>query len=194
MTIPHRALFVIVVATITGLCIVGQPAVATPVGYAFDASLQTGVLAGATFSGSFTYDDAGASGIGKEFLFLTSLDFTLLGVPFSLADIKQGGQAILQDGALSYFTAAFLPPPPANSPVSDIAFGFGGPGVIGYAMPPGLSDIATGQYILHPRTIPAPSSLACLALGLAALAATSTRRRFVARRQTSSTPAESPSS
>ena len=192
MRIPRGVLFVMMVAALTGLGMAGQPAVAASVGYTFDASLLTGVLAGTTFSGSFTYDDAGASGIGKEFLFLTSLDFTLLGVPFDLQDIKQGGQAILEDGTLSYFTAAFLPPPPANSPVSDIAFGFGGPGVIGYAMPPGLSDIASGQYILHPRAVPGPGSLACLALGLAVLAPTLTRRRIVARRPKASTPAGLP--
>lgn len=185
MTKTYAALLGSGVVALLVLFVASHPATATPVFFTFDAILETGDLPGTTFVGSFSYDTAGSTGVGMEFLPLTSLDFVLLGVPFTLADIKQGGQVILEDGAFSLFRAAFLPPPPAGSPVSDIAFGFGGPGVIGYAVPPGLSDIGSGQYFAHPRVTPAPSTLVCLGLGMLAMAAIATTR--ARRRQTAST-------
>src|SRR5262249_51924198 len=58
--------------------------------------------------------------------------FTLLGVPFTRNDIFQGGQVIFRDGVLVNVTASFQVVLPPNSPVNNITFGFGGPGVIGY--------------------------------------------------------------
>ena len=162
-------LFGSMVAVGIGMGLVLVPAAATPIHNIFDARLLTGPLAGTTFDGSFSYDDAGVTGINTEFLQLTSLNFTVFGVPFTLADVKQGGQAILEHGVVAFFTAAFLPPPPAGVPVSDLAFGFGDPGVIGYAVPPGFSDFGSGEYIVHPGAAPGLSSLACLFFGLVTL-------------------------
>jgi hypothetical protein len=138
---------------------------ATTIPFTFDASLQTGALSGTQFTGTASYNNQGETGIGTEYLYLTSLNFSLLGYPFTLADISQGGQAILQDGILSYFTAAFFPPSPA-SPVTAIAFGFGGPGIIGYVTPE--QEFGLGAYTL-PATIagiPEPSTLLLFALAL----------------------------
>jgi hypothetical protein len=135
---------------------------ATPIPFTFDASLQTGPLSGTQFSGTASYDNQGETGIGPEFLPLTSLNFSLLGFPFTLADISQGGQAILQDGTLSYFTAAFFPASPP-SPVNDIAFGFGGPGIIGYSTPPGF-NFGEGVYTVTPIPEPPTLLLCCIAL------------------------------
>jgi outer membrane protein assembly factor BamB len=110
--------------------------------FEFDAVLQSGPLAGTTFSGNASYEAEGLTGVGTEFQPLTSLTFTLLGVRFTEADILQGGQAILQNGVLSDFTAAFFPSEP---PVDAIAFGFGGPGVIGYQLG---SDFGSGVFTL----------------------------------------------
>lgn len=143
------------------------PADATIVAFGFDASLQTGALAGTTFPGTGSYNSAGMTGVGQEFLPLTSLDFTLHGVEFTREDISQGGQAILQDGVLSFFTAAFFPPPPVGSPVSDIAFGFGGPVIIGYITPSQI--FGSGVYTLTSASIPEPSPACVLALALLAL-------------------------
>ena len=73
----------------------------------------TGALAGTHFTGTASYNNQGSSGTGTEYLTLTSLNFTLLGEAFTRADISQGGQAILQNGTLAYFTATFSPPDPA---------------------------------------------------------------------------------
>jgi len=144
------------------------PSIAAVIPFAFDATLQTGPLAGTVFSGNAGYDNAGETGHGQEFLPLSTLFFTLDGVAFTRADISQGGQAILQNGTLSYFTAAFFPPPPDGSPVSDIAFGFGGPGIIGYVVTP--NQFGSGIYTFT-AAVPEPSPMAPLMLGLLAAVA-----------------------
>jgi len=144
---------------------------AATIDFRFDATLDTGSLTGTTFSGTGSYDNQGETDIGQEYFSLTSLHFTLLGSSFTKAGIDQGGQAILNDGVLWYFTAAFFPPPPTTS-VSDIAFGFGGPGIIGYSVV-GSSDIGAGSYTL--TSVPEPAALNIALLGLVAVAAWSFR-------------------
>ncbi len=150
------------------MCLAVLAAHASPVAFTFSASLDTGAFAGTNFTGTGSYDNQGASGTGKEFLTLTSLSFSLLGQSFTRADISQGGQAILQDGTLSYFTAAFFPT--ASGPLNDIAFGFGGPGIIGYSVPPGFNP-GSGSYTIQTASSPAPepSTLVLCATAMASL-------------------------
>jgi hypothetical protein len=150
---------------------------ATPITSFLDASLTTGSLSGTNFVVSFSYDNASLTGTGQEFSLL-SFDFTLLGTHFTAADIHQGGQAIFQDGTLENVTAEFEPgliPPIVNPPLATIAFGFGGPGVIGYR------DLnlafGAGSYSV---VSPEPSSFVSLLLGLAALVAVKRSRRSAA--------------
>jgi hypothetical protein len=166
-------------ATFAAMFIIGLGSVAgaSTVQFSFDAMLQTGPLVGTEFPGTGTYDTTGVTGIGQEFVSLASLDFTL-GVPFTRSDIRQGGQAILQNGVLSYFTAAFFPPPPSGSPVSDIAFGFGGPGIIGYITPP--SNFGSGTYTITSLSVPEPGAALILAVALLSLDAI--RRRSPRKR------------
>ena len=151
---------------------------ATPITSFLDASLTTGSLSGTNFVVSFSYDNASLTGTGQEFIGLLSFDFTLLGTHFTSADIYQGGQAIFQDGTLENVTAAFDPGltnPGGNAPVNSIAFGFGGPGVIGYR------DLnlafGAGTYSV---VSPEPSTFVSLLLGLAALVVVKRSRRFAA--------------
>jgi hypothetical protein len=97
-----------------------------------DASLDDGSLAGTTFSVSFSYDADQVLADGDSYVTLVSFDFTLLDVPFTRDDIFQGGQVIFRDGVLVNVTASFQVRLPEGSPVSNITFGFGDPGVIGY--------------------------------------------------------------
>jgi len=157
-----------------------QAASSMPVTYGFTASLDTGPLQGTDFSGTFAFDPTESTGIGQEFLSLTAFDFSLLGSHFTRADIDQGGQAILENGHLSYFTAALFPlSPPA--PVSDIAFGFGGPGIIGYATPAGFGTFGSGHYAISVSQIPEPSTLVLLALGAVAVSLRDRARRCAIR-------------
>jgi hypothetical protein len=153
---------------------------AATIEFQFDATLQTGALAGTQFTGLASYDNSGVTGIGTEYEFLTSLNFTLLGTTFTRADISQGGQVILQDGTLSYFTAAFFPgAPPA--PVDDIAFGFGGPGVIGYSTPPGF-NAGLGAYTLEIVPVPEPSTVVLFISAIFVFPLLYGRKRYAAAR------------
>jgi hypothetical protein len=98
----------------------------------FEAFLYTGPLQGTTFTVQYSYNAAEVSAVGDSYVPLNSFDFTLLGVPFTRDDIFQGGQAIFRDGVLANVTASFQVFLPPGSPVQNITFGFGGPGVIGY--------------------------------------------------------------
>jgi len=146
---------------------------AAQVEYGFDALLDTGPLQGTGFVGTFSFDTAAETGVGREFLSLTSLDFTLLGAHFTRDDIGQGGQVILDEGRFSTFTAAFFPT--SRSPVSDIAFGFGGPGVIGYIVPPNM--FGSGHYEILAAAVPEPRVSSLTTAGLAAVLAAARVRK-----------------
>lgn len=137
------------------LILLAQPAAAFH--KSFNAVLDSGDYAGTSFTGTFSYDDTGATGVGTDYLGLKSLRFSLFGTTFTQADIDQGGQVILQDGAFFDFTAAIFPPTPWPSPVSDIAFGFGGQGVIGYIGP--SNQIGLGHYVVEDAAVSEAPSL-----------------------------------
>lgn len=163
MTIWRQLVWAILIAALWA----AQPqAVAATVNFEFNADLQTGPLAGTLFTGTASFDNQGSTGVGMEFLSLTSLDFSINAFEFTLADISQGGQVILQDGVISYFTAAiFSPSPPA--PVLDIAFSFAGPNLIGYDA---LGDPSSGVGVVQIVSgVPEPAELTLC--GVAFLAA-----------------------
>jgi hypothetical protein len=128
-----------------------------------DASLDTGSLAGTMFPVSYSYDASQISPAGDSYILLNSFDFTLLGTEFSKSDIFQGGQVIFHNGVLYDVTASFQVFLPPNTPVENITFGFGGPGVIGYIDLAG--DFGLGSFTSTP--VPEPGTLisSFLALG-----------------------------
>jgi hypothetical protein len=150
------------------------PANAAIIHKSFVATLDTGAYSGTVFPGTFSYNNATVTGVGTEYVGLTSLNFTLKGVAFTRFDIDEGGQAVLEDGVFSYFTAAIFPPTPWPAPVSDIAFGFGGPGVIGYIT--GANDFGSGTYMIVSASVPEPATPAVMALGLLVLLGMRRRR------------------
>ncbi len=120
------------------------------------ASLDTGSLAGTTFSVSFSYESSQVQQVGDSYVLLNSFDFTLLGVQFTRQDIFQGGQVIFHDGVITDVTASFQVFLPPNSPVQNITFGFGGPGVIAYIdlnSQFGSGSFLTGNMRVHVGTI-----------------------------------------
>jgi hypothetical protein len=133
-----------------------------------NASLDTGSLAGTHFPVLFSYDADQVSPIGDSFVDLNSFNFTLLDVPFTRNNILQGGQAIFRAGSLENVTASFQGPPlPPDSPVENITFGFGGPGVIAYIDLNG--QFGNGSFIFVSTAVPEPMSAYSLGVGLIAL-------------------------
>jgi hypothetical protein len=157
---------------IMALLAAGRDATASPIVFdSLDASLNTGSLAGVSFPVSFSYDAGEVAPIGESFVTLTSFDFTLLGVHFTRGDIFQGGQAIFEDGVLNDVTASFQVFLPPQSPVENITFGFGGPGVIGYI---DLNhQFGSGSFTSAPAPAPEPATVLLVGTGLAAYLARS---------------------
>lgn len=121
------------IAAVLLLLAPGQSALAqTIVVRSLEASLDSGSLAGTTFTVVFSYDADEVAEQGDSYVSLTSFDFTLLGVRFTRSDIFQGGQVIFRDGGLQNVTASFQVFLPPGSPVKNITFGFGVPGGIAY--------------------------------------------------------------
>lgn len=125
----------------------------------FFSMLNTGTLAGVTFPVSFSYDAGQINPAGDSFIALASIDFTFMGVAFNKGNILQGGQVIFRNGVLENVTASFQAGPlPPNSPVNNITFGFGGPGVIGYADL--QNNFGRGNFVF----VPEPSGTEIVAL------------------------------
>ena len=136
------------------------PARADIIPAALNASLESGSLTGTAFPVTFSYDSNQVNPVGESFVTLVSFDFVLLGVPFTRDDIFQGGQAIFENGVIENVTASFQVILPPNSPVNNITFGFGGPGVIGYI---DLNNQFGSGTFVFASPVPEPGSLSLLA-------------------------------
>jgi hypothetical protein len=136
------------------------PARANVIPAALNASLESGSLTGTAFPVTFSYDSNQVNPVGESFVTLVSFDFVLLGVPFTRDDIFQGGQAIFENGVIENVTASFQVILPPNSPVNNITFGFGGPGVIGYI---DLNNQFGSGTFAFTSPVPEPSSFPLLA-------------------------------
>jgi len=120
----------------------------------FAASLTNGSLSGTQFVVHYSYDASGISGAAEDYLPLLSFDFALRGIQFSRTNIQQGGQVIFHYSKIYNVTAEFYPAidGPSNAPVNNIAFGFGGPGVIGYTDT--NAQYGSGVFFLNPSNSP----------------------------------------
>ena len=152
------------------------PARANVVIATLNASLDSGSLTGVMFPATFSYDSNEVNPIGESFVTLQSFDFVLLGVPFTRNDIFQGGQAIFENGVIENVTASFQVVLPPNSPVNNITFGFGGPGVIGYI---DLNDQFGSGTFTFASSVPEPGSFPLLATIALLLTAMRKRERAV---------------
>jgi hypothetical protein len=149
-----------------GVFVLSGSGKAATVDFQFNAALQTGALAGTDFSGTASYDNQGETGSGIEYFSLTSLNFTLLGVSFTKADIDQGGQAILQTALCSTLRRHFSP---RRQPMLLLATSHSAlvdPASFGYFTVPDSSG--SGTYTL--TAVPEPAAFGVCLLGLLALA------------------------
>jgi hypothetical protein len=121
-----------VLRCLVALLLLASPAIARIKHRQLVAVLDQGSLAGVTFHATFSFDDAGVTSHGDCWLTLLSFDFEVEGVHFNRTWINQGGQVVFHNGVLDNVTASFQGEMPEGSPVRNLTFGFGGPGVIGY--------------------------------------------------------------
>ena len=139
---------------LVALLLAMSPAVARIKHRELVALLDQGSLDGIKLRATFSYDDTGVTARGDCWLTLLSFDFELEGVHFNRQWIDQGGQVVFHNGVIENVTASFQGEMPAGSPVRNITFGFGGPGVIGYVDDQGA--FGHGTFMILARFRPPP--------------------------------------
>jgi len=88
------------------------PAEAALVNYNFSGAIDSGLLAGETYNGSFTYDNATLTNSGSEFVDLSSLTFNFLSSAYNLSNADFTPTADFFDGSflgLSYVVSGIDP-------------------------------------------------------------------------------------
>ena len=164
------------------LALLPQAAVATPITYDFAVAATSGPLAGATATGSFTFDSssipASLPGSNSATGLLTALTFTWDGIAYGPATANTGWLTFDAAGELA--TAGFGTNCGAGFCVVTV-----GPADQWYAVGtmfayafPGAPGLGFGTVEMRPRAaVPEPASVALLALALAAMAASRRRAR-----------------
>jgi hypothetical protein len=90
-------------AAVLGLAIAAPAAQAAVQTWNFSGMIDTGSLLGATYAGSFSFDDAALTGAGAEWLAVDSLAMNFMGSSFTEADVAAGAAV-----EVAYYDGAFL--------------------------------------------------------------------------------------
>jgi len=91
---------------------IAPTAEAALVNYNFSGAIDSGLLAGETYNGSFTYDNATLTNSGSEFIDLSSLTFNFLSSAYNLSNADFTPTADFLDGSflgLSYVVSGIDP-------------------------------------------------------------------------------------
>lgn len=140
--------------------------------YNFNGALESGVFVGQTYSGSFSFDDAGLTSMGSEWLAVGSLSMNLLGTSYSLADGAAPAEVAYYDGnfvGLSFSNATGDPLFSLVAGSSALSEAF-----IAYDSPQGFSG--TGS-VTFTTAVPEPDTYAMMLAGIGLLGFMARRRR-----------------
>jgi hypothetical protein len=128
--------------------------------YAFSGAMDSGYYNSAAFSGQFSFDDAGLTSIGTEYLSLSSLSMTFLSSPWNLTHAESISEVVFDNGNLLGLTYSA-----SNANVSfSVVPGFvnQSESFIAYDTALGLSG--AGSVVYAP--VPEPETYAMLLAGL----------------------------
>ena len=149
------------------------PAAADVIGFEFTVDIDSGALVGQTFTGSFSYEETDVAGIADEFIDLLSFDFSFQGLSFDQND------AVAE---AAFFNGDFL----------GLSYSIDFPAPVSFSFTPGFFDVSeaffayespnddgTGSIAFTPApvSVPEPSTLLLLVIGLAALLSSRIRMR-----------------
>ena len=125
----------------------------------FDVNIDSGPLNDNTYSGSFSYDDAGLTGVGSESTSVLNLDYTFEGTNYTEADAipsSADAEVLFKDGVLlglSYSTNTEFSFVPGFTSTNDAYFTYdvasgAGAGDVAYTAVPFGVDSTTGFLLL----------------------------------------------
>lgn len=139
--------------------------------YNFSGTLGSGVYAGQSFSGSFSFDDVGLSGFDAEWLSVDKLTMSFLGNSYSLADATAAVEVAYNNGAflgLSYDTGTI-----DNGFTLIPGTDHVGGAFLAYTTPAGLAGEGS---VAFAQAVPEPESYAMLLAGLGLMGMVARRR------------------
>ncbi|MDJ0598374.1 MAG: PEP-CTERM sorting domain-containing protein [Crocosphaera sp.] len=143
----------------TFLCLT-VPVHAASITYNFEVSIDSGSLAGETYTGSFIFDDSGLTGIGDEFLSVSRISFDFDGVNYTETDDSFGPEVLFFDGdflGLSFSTDAEFSLIPGFFELEEALFSYNLPGQVD-----GAGDV---NYNLVPEPLTILGTVTALGLG-----------------------------
>ncbi|NET45290.1 hypothetical protein [Okeania sp. SIO2B3] len=112
MTNIFQKLSFVATSTVLTLSVINaNPVNAASITYDFEVTIDSGVLFGGTYSGSFEFDDSAVTGMGEEFLSVSDISFDFLGVNYTETDGLFDPEAVFFDGdflGLSFSTDEFF--------------------------------------------------------------------------------------
>ncbi|NEO02637.1 MAG: PEP-CTERM sorting domain-containing protein [Moorea sp. SIO3I7] len=99
MTNILKKLSLVATSAVLGFTVIqANPVNAASMIYDLEVSIDSGVLAGETYSGFFDFDDSGLTGIDEEFLSVSNISFDFGGVNYTETNSLSDPEAVFFDG------------------------------------------------------------------------------------------------
>lgn len=140
--------------------------------YSFNGTLESGSLIGQAYSGSFSFDDAGLTGTGSEWLAVSSLSMNLNSATYTLADAAAPAEVAYFDGSFLGLSYSNL----VGDPLFSLVAGTTALGEAFIAYDPAAGISGTGS-VSYMQPVPEPETYAMLLAGLGLLGIIGRRRK-----------------
>lgn len=140
--------------------------------YNFDGMLESGAFIGQSYSGSFSFDDAGLTSIGTEWLAVSSLSMNIFSTTYTLADAAAPAEAAYFDGSFVGLSYSNLVGDPGFSMIA--GYSALSEAYIAYDTTQGNSGTGSVSFT---TPIPEPDTYAMMLAGLGLLGFMARRRR-----------------
>jgi len=147
---------------VAALLMAAIPAQAAIQHYSFNGAMDSGVYNNESFSGAFSFDDAGLTGTGLELVSLSSLNFNFLNTVFGQADAVIAPDVAFQDGILLGLEWTVEQPQLQFTFVA--GFADTSDAFVAYDTPLGFSGAGSVTY--NVATVPEPETYAMMLAGL----------------------------